>query len=85
MTGDPDLEIAFEALRRTYYYCGVLTVKGIVLVNPKVQVPGFLSRARAMQSLPERASQLGAQSANQIQTEIAAFVELLSGSGSGDA
>lgn len=85
MTGDPDVEIAFEALRRTYFYCGVLTVKGVVRINPKIQVPGFLGRARAIHSLPGRASQLSAQSATEIRVEVAAFIELLGGSESGGA
>lgn len=80
MTGDPDIEIAFEALRRTCFYCGVLTVKGVVCIDPRIQVPKFLSRARATQSLPARAGQLSAQSPNDLRAELAAFIELLGGS-----
>lgn len=74
---DPDAEISFEALTRTYFYCGVITVKGAVLVNPKIQVPLFLELARASQTLPDQASRLAAQSSAHFRGEIEVFIRLL--------
>jgi hypothetical protein len=64
-------------LTRTYFYCGVLTVKGAALVNPKIQVPLFLELARASQTLPDQASRLAAQSSAHFRGEIEVFIRLL--------
>lgn len=74
---DPDAEISFEALTRTYFYCGVLTVKGAVLINPKIQVPLFLGLARASQTLPAQASRHAEQSSAHFRSEIEVFIRLL--------
>lgn len=75
--GDADSDLSYEALRRTYLYCGVQTVRGVVSVNAKVQAPELLDWARKSSSLVDRARLLADQSSHHAQAEIAAFISLL--------